>query len=217
MIETRLSTSHALGTARVMALTDGVFAIVLTLLVLDLRPPRASTNAQLMSQLREMVPALVAFVVSFAIVGVFWYGHHMESHWLRRSDRVHIGITLLLLLTICFVPFSAALLGRNQQLPLAATVYGVNLCLAGTARYLHWTYATSGRRLVDENMDSELITHVRRVFLLVVFLYLLAIALAWLSIILAIICFALIPILYIVPSRRTRHLTSLKPQSALSG
>jgi uncharacterized membrane protein len=217
MIETQSAASHGLGTGRVMALTDGVFAIVLTLFVLDLRPPAARTNAQLLSELRALIPALAAFVVSFAVVSVFWYGHHMESHWIRRSDRIHLGITLILLLTICFVPFSAALLGRNQQIPLAATVYGANLCLAGTARYLHWTYATHGRRLVDENMDSQLIAHVRRIFLLVVFLYLLAIALAWLSTTIAVVCFALIPVLYIVPSRRTRHLTSLKPQSALSG
>ncbi len=206
---------EGLGMARVTALTDGVFAIVLTLLVLDLRPPQARTDAQLLNQLHELAPALITFVVSFAIVSVFWYGHHMEAHWIRRSDRIHLGITLVLLLTICFVPFSAALLGRNQQLPLAATVYGANLCLAGVARYLHWRYATHGWRLVDETMDSQLITHVRRVFLLVVFLYVVAIAIAWLSTIAAIICLALIPILYIKPSRHTQHLTSLEPRSAI--
>ncbi len=215
MSETHSGIREGLGTARVTALTDGVFAIVLTLLVLDLRPPQARTDAQLLKKLYELAPALIAFVVSFAIVGIFWYGHHMESHWIRRSDRMHLGITLALLLTICFVPFSAALIGRNQQLPLAATVYGANLCLAGVARYLHWSYATYGRRLVDEKMDSQLITHVRRVFLLVVFLYIVAIAIAWLSTVAAIACFTLIPLLYIRPSRLTRHLTSLEPRSAI--
>lgn len=199
-----------LGTGRIMALADGVFAIVLTLLVLDLRAPAASSNRQLLRQLGQLAAPLVSFVVSFAIVGIFWYGHHMESHWIRRSDRIHLGITLLLLLTICFVPFSAALLGRNQGLPLAASIYGVNLCAAGLVRYVHWDYATRGKRLVDAGIDPDLIRHVRRVFLLVVLLYLLAIALAWLSTIVAIVCFAAIPALYVIPSRQTRHLTSIR-------
>jgi uncharacterized membrane protein len=200
-----------LGTARIMALTDGVFAIVLTLLVLDLRAPQAASNVQLLGKLRELIPSLIAFVISFAVVGVFWYGHHMESHWIRRSDRIHLGITLMLLLTICFVPFSAALLGRNQQLPLAATIYGANLCLAGVMRYAHWVYATNGQRLVNSTIDPELVSHVRHVFMLVVALYLLAIAIAWVSTFLAIFCFVLIPALYVIPARQTRHLTSLRP------
>jgi len=207
------TTEAGLGTGRIMALADGVFAIVLTLLVLDLRAPAATSNAQLAKQLRELLPSLLAFVISFAIVGIFWYGHHMESHWIRRSDRVHLGITLALLLTICFVPFSAALLGRNQGLPLAASIYGGNLCVAGVVRYAHWVYATRGGRLVDAAIDPELVRHVRRVFLLVILLYLVAIAIAWLSTLVAIACFATIPVLYVIPARQTRHLTSLRPAS----
>jgi uncharacterized membrane protein len=200
-----------LDTARVMALADGVFAIVLTLLVLDLRAPAASSNAELARKLKTLLPDLIVFVISFAVVGIFWYGHHMESHWIRRSDRVHLGLTLLLLLTICLVPFSAALLGRNSALPLAGSVYGGNLCAAGIARYLHWTYATHGKRLVDLAIDSGFVRHVGRVFLLVTLLYIVAIAAAWLSPPLAIACFAAIPGLYVIPARQTRHLTSLRP------
>jgi uncharacterized membrane protein len=202
---------EGLGTARVMALTDGVFAIVLTLLVLDLQAPQATLDRQLWLQLQRLAPALISFVISFAVVGIFWYGHHMESHWIRRSDRVHLGLTLVLLLTVCFVPFSASLLGKNSTLPLAATIYGANLCLAGLIRYVHWRYATNGHRLVDEQIDPELVTHVRHVFLLVVVLYLAAIAISWLSTVASIASFALIPLLYVWPARQTRHLTSLPP------
>jgi len=192
-----------------MALADGVFAIVLTLLVLDLRAPQAESNAELWIRLRALTPALATFVISFAIVAVFWYGHHMESHWIERSDRIHIGITLLLLLTICFVPFSAALLSRNPGLALAATVYGANLCAAGSIRYAHWVYATAGRRLVARTVDPSFARTVSRIFLLIVALYLVAIGIAWLNTTVAIVAFALIPVLYVIPARQTRHLTSL--------
>jgi uncharacterized membrane protein len=203
--------SEGLSTVRLTALTDGVFAIVLTLLVLDLHAPSAATQAQLLASLRAIVPNLVLFVMSFAIVAVFWYGHHMEMHWIVRSDRVHLGITLAFLLTISFVPFSASLLGKNHQLPLAATIYGANLFLAGIVRYVHWVYATHNSRLVAPGLDTELVRYVRRVFMVVPLLYLVASALAWLSTIVAILAFVVIPALYVRPARHTRHLTSLRP------
>lgn len=202
--------AQALGTARVAALADGVFAIVLTLLVLDLHVQHAATQVQLLSQLRDLAPQFASFVISFAVLGVFWYGHHMELHFIVRSDRVHLGITLAFLLTIAFVPFSASLLGRNHQFPLAATIYGVNLCLAGMVRYAHWVYATAGHRLVDPSTDPEMLRYVRLIFLLVPLLYMVAAALAWLNTIVAFVCFALIPLLYVKPARHTRHLTSLR-------
>src|SRR5215470_18813268 len=93
---------HALGTARLTTLADGVFAIVLTLLVLDLRAPSATTQHQLVSQLRELTPQFASFLVSYIVLGILWYGHHMELHWIVRSDRVHLGITLSFLLTVSF-------------------------------------------------------------------------------------------------------------------
>jgi uncharacterized membrane protein len=202
--------SQGLSTARVASLTDGVFAIVLTLLVLDLHAPTATSQAQLLSDLREIAPQLILFVVSFAIVAVFWYGHHMEMHWIVRSDR-HLGITLAFLLMISFVPFSASLLGRNPELPLAASIYGANLFLAGVVRYIHWTYATNGSRLVAPGLEPEFVWHIRRVFIVVPVLYLAAAGLSWISTIIAIAAFVLIPVLYVKPARHTRHLTSLRP------
>ena len=203
--------SQGLSTGRVASLTDGVFAIVLTLLVLDLHAPTANSQAQLVSDLRHIAPQLILFVVSFAIVAVFWYGHHMEMHWIMRSDRVHLGITLAFLLMISFVPFSASLLGRNPELPLAASIYGANLFLAGVIRYIHWAYATNGSRLVAPGLDAEFVRHIRRAFILVPVLYLVAAGLSWINTVIAIAAFVLIPVLYVKPARHTRHLTSLRP------
>lgn len=208
------SRSQGLSTVRVAALTDGVFAIVLTLLVLDLHAPTATSQAQLLSHLRDIVPQLILFVVSFAIVAVFWYGHHMEMHWIVRSDRVHLGITLVFLLTISFVPFSASLLGKNPQLPLAATIYGTNLFLAGVVRCTHWAYATNGSRLVAPGLDRDFVRQVKRVFFVLPVLYLVAAGLSWLNTIIAIAAFILIPLLYVKPAGHTRHLTSLRPMQS---
>lgn len=202
-----------LSTTRIAALADGVFAIVLTLLVLDLHAQHAATQAQLLAQLHALVPQLVAFAISFAVLAIFWYGHHMELHFIVRSDRVHLGITLGFLLTMTLVPFSASLLGRNPQLPLAAAIYAANLSLAGIVRYAHWIYASAGHRLVDPALEPGMIRYVRRIFLIVPLLYGVAAALAWINTIAAFVCFALIPLLYVKPARQTRHLTSLQQVS----
>ncbi|MBF6561253.1 MAG: DUF1211 domain-containing protein [Candidatus Binataceae bacterium] len=206
--------TEGLSTVRVAALTDGVFAIVLTLLVLDVHAPAAASQAQMLARLRDIVPQLTLFVASFAIVAVFWYGHHMEMHWIVRSDRVHLGVTPAFLLTISFMPFTASLLGKNLALPLAATIYGANLGAAGLVRCVHWSYATSGHRLVGAEVDPAMIRHVRRVFLVVPVLYGAAVAIAWLSPPAALVCFIVIPLLYVIPARQSRHLTSLRPLPA---
>ena len=139
----------------------------------------------------------------------------MEMHWIVRSDRVHLGIILAFLLMISFVPFSASLLGKNHELPLAASIYGANLFLAGVVRHAHWAYATNGSRLVVPSLDPEFVRHVRRVFIVVPVLYLIAAALSRLNTIVAIAAFVRIPLHYVKPARHTRHLTSLRPlQSA---
>lgn len=207
------SKSNGLTSRRIEALADGVFAIVLTLLVLDIRAPLTGSEAALLRELVALWPKLFSYFISFVILGIFWFGHHMEFHYIRRSDRIHIWLNLLFLMAIAFVPFSAALLGNNLQNRVAIAVYGGNLAAAGLVRYIHWRYATQGRRLVDSEMDGRVICKVQRVFLIVPFIYLLAIGLSWISISASLVCYALIPVLYIRPPREDRYLTSLRRRS----
>ena len=107
------SPSYGLSSVRIMTLADGVFAIVLTLLVLDIKAPKAISEAELISKLLALWPKLFSYIISFVILGILWFGHHMEFHYIRRSDRIHIWLNLLFLMCIAFIPFSAALLGSN--------------------------------------------------------------------------------------------------------
>ncbi len=206
------ATSYGLSSERIMTLADGVFAIVLTLLVLDIKAPEALSEAELFSKLLALWPKLFSYIISFAILGIFWFGHHMEFHYIRRSDRIHIWLNLLFLMCIAFIPFSAALLGGNLQYRMAIAVYGFNLIAAGLVRYVHWRYITQGHRLVDVDMDRQIIRKVERVFLVVPFIYLIAICLSFVSIPITLVLYALIPILYIRPPREDRYLTSLPSQ-----
>jgi uncharacterized membrane protein len=125
-----------------------------------------------------MAPQFISFIISFAVVAVFWYGHRMESHWLIRSDRIDIAFTMLLLLGLAFVPFSASLLGRNIHQWFAVAIYGANLAMLGLLRFLHYCYSTAGHRLVTFDLTDASIRAVRFRLALTPIFYFFAAALA---------------------------------------
>jgi uncharacterized membrane protein len=151
---------EGLRASRIEALTDGVFAVIMTLLILDLRVPEidaAHVAAKLPAALLALWPKLFSYALSFVMVGVFWVGHHNVLHFVRRSDRAFLWINILFLMTITFIPFSASLIGRYSQSRVAVVLYGANLIASTLALYLTWRYALSGHRLVDRDVRPEVI------------------------------------------------------------
>ncbi len=204
----------ALRHDRIAALADGVFAIVLTLLVIDIKAPEVSTPSDLPGALVALGPKFFSYALTFAITGIFWFGHYMEFHYIKRSDRLHLWLNLLFLMAIAFLPFSASLLGSDLTVPLAAAFYGLHLSILGFIRYAHWRYATDRHRLVDPAMHQDLIDEVSGTFLLVACGYVIAAALAYISTYGSLILFIALALRYVISAKQDRHLTSLKTVSA---
>ena len=148
-----------IGKARLETLADGVFAIVMTLLGLELIPrePVPVTAAAVRAWLVALWPKVLSYVLSFVVVAIFWVAHHSEFHFIRHTDRRHLWINLALLLTLTFVPFSAALLGQHPDLTAGPLVYGANLLASAMLLIANWTYATRGRRLVDPALPEAVV------------------------------------------------------------
>lgn len=130
--------------ARLEALCDGVFAIVITLLVLELMGgPLAEAHeaAEVDAALLGLAPRFTSFVISFAIGGVFWVAHHGQLHWIRHTDRRHIWANIGFLLGVSLLPFSAALLGEHPSVRSAVWTYGANVVIVGAALLGQWAYA----------------------------------------------------------------------------
>lgn len=149
----------------------------------------------------------------FPGIGTFWYGHTIEFYYIQRSDRVHIWLNLLLLLCIVFIPFSASLIGQDGKFHSASVIYGLNLLLAGVVRYWHWRYSTRDHRLLDPDVEPRLIRAIGRVFLIVPFAYLFAIAVSLLNTRIGLLLYAIIPAFYIRQVRGSVIPTLLAPQS----
>jgi len=125
---------------RLLAFTDGVFAIIITILVLELKVPDLASGQPLKDSLVEMRPTFVAFVISFLLVGMYWVGHRSSFAQVRYIDRNTIWLNLLFLLPVAIVPFAAALLGEYQSDPNALHLYGVALITATLLRLALDTY-----------------------------------------------------------------------------
>ena len=172
--------TETLPTTRLETLVDGVFAIVITLLVFDIRLPEIADTG-LLDALTKLAPRVLSYVVSFLLLGLYWMAHHGQFSFITRVDYRLIVLNILLLLCICPVPFTTSILGRYGADPLAAAIFGCNLLLIGVMLYVHWRYASAGHRLVAPDLDPALIRAIGNRTLLGSVAYGAAIGLAFLS------------------------------------
>jgi uncharacterized membrane protein len=148
---------------RIEALTDGIFATVMTVLVLGLNLPQAGLReSELEAGIVNLSPHILAYVFSFVVLGVYWVGHHNQFHYIKRTDRVFLWVNILFLLTIGFVPFSTSLLGVYPFSPTAVRIYGANLTATGLALYGIWWHATIHHHLVDKDLDPHVVSLAKR-------------------------------------------------------
>jgi uncharacterized membrane protein len=122
--------------SRIAAFTDGVMAVAITLLVLNVEVPRLTPGEDLGDALVDLLPSIGAYALAFALVGRFWVIHHNLFEKLRGFDRTLMALNLLFLALIVLIPFSAQLYDRYTSRPLAAAVLGGTL---GLAAFVHGT------------------------------------------------------------------------------
>lgn len=132
------------GIGRILALSDGVFAIAITLLILEIAVPATTTNAELPSALLRLWPRYLAYVVSFVVIARFWMTHRLAFRLIARDDGVLVWLNLLMLMLVAFLPFPTAVVGAHAGLPAAAVLYATSVILASIASAAYWWYA-SGR------------------------------------------------------------------------
>ena len=157
-----------LSKGRLEDLTDGIFGTVMTVLVLSLSVPiitstsPASENAQLVESLRGLLPDILGYVISFAILGAFWIRHHSMFFYVVTVDRILLWLNILFLLTIGFIPFSTALLGRYPTLKLSLIIYGSNLIATSVTSQFLWRYAVRKKLLSRDTLDEGKMSTINR-------------------------------------------------------
>ena len=151
---------------RVVAFSDAVMAISVTLLVLEIHPP--DDTSHLLEGLATLWPSYLAYVVTFMLIGQVWANHHVMFDHIRSADRVLLFLNTVLLMDIAFLPFAASVLAeafRDGQGQRAAVVfYGLAFELAAILFNVIWWHARHGRRLLVTTIDSAGVTAIARRF-----------------------------------------------------
>ncbi len=149
---------------RLAALSDGVFAVAMTLLVLDLRAPaieKIHSERDLGHALLALLPQLVMYIMSFMTLGIFWVGQQTQLNHLARSDRSLSWIHILFLFAVSITPFSTTLLAEFTTYRVALLTYWANIVVLGAALYFSWTCAT-GSGLVKAEMSPDVSAGIKR-------------------------------------------------------
>jgi uncharacterized membrane protein len=193
-------------TGRLEAFSDGVFAVAITLLVLNLHiPPASLSDGNLGRQILAQWPTFAAFVTSFATIGIMWINHHRLFTHIRRVDTPLMLLNLLLLMLIVFVPFPTALLAVYTVQPdqhLAAFLYCGTFVVLAICFNLLWRYASYKHRLLDKKADPEAVQAITRQYRFGPLFYLVTFGMAWVYVPASIAANLLLALFFALPGRK---------------
>lgn len=159
-------------TERLVFFSDAVFAIAMTLLIIDVKVPEANNPQELWRNLALLAPNLISFAISFFVIGTYWRVHHRLFRYIERYDQTLISLNALLLFLIVLQPFTTALISEYGNWQLPVVLYDGGLVLIGIVNTAIWVHATKNRKLVDPNLDPEIIRHhtVRSIYMILAFI-----------------------------------------------
>jgi uncharacterized membrane protein len=173
-------------TGRVEAFSDGVFAIAMTLLILDVKVPRADATAgPLLQALGRQWPNFLAYLTSFGTILVMWVNHHRMFTHIRRVDQAFLFLNGLLLLLVTFIPFPTGLVAEYIEHPearTAAAILSATYFALALAFNLLWGYASSGGRLLDARTNLARAQEITKQYRFGPISYLVAFGLAFVSV-----------------------------------
>ncbi|HET6726205.1 MAG TPA: TMEM175 family protein [Gammaproteobacteria bacterium] len=195
-----------MGTERLQAFSDGVLAIIITIMVLELAPPHATD----VGALRPLLPAFLSYILSFIYVGIYWNNHHHLLYITERLNGAVLWANLHLLFWLSLFPFSTAWMGENSFAPVPTAIYGCVLLMAALA----W-WVLQRAILAGQGDDSLVAAAMKRSYkeMASPLLYGTAIGLAFVEPWIACAIYAAVALIWFVPDRRVEHALAAQQSS----
>lgn len=150
---------------RISALIDGIFAIVMTILVLDIKVPHEMNSFKTINTeqfLTGYFQDIIVYMIVFIMLGYLWYVHHNQSHYIQHTNRNHLWINIVTLMFIALIPFSSSLVNKFPEDSIAEVFLAGNMFIVGLLNYAGWVYATRRNRLVGDNVSRATIIAERK-------------------------------------------------------
>ena len=198
------------STSRLEIFSDGVMAIIITIMILELKLPemnKEQDKQDIIHHLQELLPHLGAYIFSFIMIGILWTNHHNLFHLLEKADNFLLGQNLFFLFWVSLIPFVTALIGANPTLPLSTAFYGFIMLMASLSLTYIRSY-TFKKRLVHTDEKEEDNKKIEKIFIdskrrsfIASAIYLASIPMAFVSVYISYACFLIPVILFLWPAK----------------
>lgn len=194
-------------TTRAEAFSDGVIAIIMTIMALELLPQFKSgeSNQEILTLLQRLLPNIFAYVLSFVMLGIFWMNHHHLFHLLEKLDETLLIVNLFTLFWLSLIPLATAVLGANPYREVSVVVYGFVMLLC-TSSFTLMRYQVAHRGLLHKDSDQTLDKQIKKATLrsrmkgvAAVGAYAVSIPLSFLNVYFSFVCFVIPPALFFIP------------------
>ena len=200
------ASDDAPSTARLEMFSDGVFAIAITLLIIEIRVPELEHGDSLRHALWQQWPSYLGYVLSFVIIGIMWVNHHMLFRFITRSSHGLLLMNGLLLLCVAFIPFPTAVLAEYLRDSGSATTamvfYAGFFTFTAVVYNLLWRTAAAGYRLIDPAADRTEVDRITKAFVVGPVVYLVATLIALVSVAASLAILGALAVFYLFPSGR---------------
>lgn len=199
------------STTRLEAFSDGVFAIAITLLILQLKLPQSTIygNAGLKTYLFNLWPEYFAFVLSFLMIGTYWANHHYIFKLYVKTDHLFLILNMLFLMCISFLPFPTAILGQYinnlEHKGSSVTFYAIGVFMPAFFWYLIWMYASFNRRIVDERLARKFTRYLTTLYSISTFFYLFSIFISFWFPVISVVISILLTFFFMLPPKKPKY------------
>jgi len=187
---------------RLESFSDGVIAIVITLMILEIKIPtvaKEATATEIWNAWFNILPSIIVYILSFVMLGVLWVNHHQFFSQLKHIDRKLLWYNLHLLFWMCIVPIPTAFLGPHFTMPEATALYGFTMFMNAVAFALMREYVHANAHLFIENISTQMMRKMRYKLLGTVGLYFVSIFAGYISTYISLGIFVLIIVIYFMP------------------
>ncbi len=188
---------------RITFFSDGIFAITITLLVLEVKVPEVPSE-ELFKELNHMLPALNSCILSFIVLGIYWIAHHNLFLHIKHHDHVLLWLNTLFMMCIALIPFPTGLISRYPEHHISLIAYASILTLTGVCLNLIWWYSVT-RQLTTPNLDPAFVKFVSDYIRIAPIVYFLTIPVSFVSLQIAELMVVLVGIYYILPKAFHRY------------
>jgi uncharacterized membrane protein len=211
MSESQSDYNLEMSTGRLETFTDGVFAIAITLLIIEVKVPSHEDleKQSLMQYIYHQWPKYFAYVFSFINIGIYWANHHYLFKLFRRTDHYFNLLNLFFLMGIAFFPYPAGILGEyimeEEHRKAAIIFYTFSIWMPAVGWFLMWTYARHKKRIIDHRLTDKFIYKLNRLFIVSNLLYLFSFLLSTVNAIASISLSIALTFVYILPPKKPEY------------